>query len=98
MKDKLKLFAEHQNLKITNEREVQGGTQLCISDEAHKVCPDLYGLIGFVLIIKKNLARYWAGQICLQGGENGMKRQIGLKNILIRRAYPLRKLLHIDIK
>jgi len=31
MKDKLKLFAEHKNLKITNEREVQGGTQLCIS-------------------------------------------------------------------
>jgi len=66
MKDKLKLFAEHQNLKITNEREVQGGTQLCISDEAHKVYCSFYKT-GTILVQGpnvglKSLLSTWAGK------------------------------------
>ena len=66
MKDKLKLFAEHQNLKITNEREVQGGTQLCISDETHNVYCTFYKT-GTILVQGpnvglKSLLSTWAGK------------------------------------
>jgi very-short-patch-repair endonuclease len=66
MKDKLKLFVDHQKLKIIDERKIQGGTQVCISDDNHKVHCTFYNS-GTILIQGpnvglKSLIQAWAGK------------------------------------
>lgn len=66
MKDRLHLFIDHQKLRISDERDVQGGIQVIISDDENTVYCTLYNN-GTILVqgprcSLRTLISTWAGK------------------------------------